>query len=46
MDQCAVIIKHVDKNCVKVNEKLIAIAECSNSSGHGMFELLQAVLKK
>lgn len=45
MDQCAVVIRYVDKNCVKVNEKLIAIVECSNSSGHGMFELLQNVLK-
>lgn len=45
MDQCAVVIRYVDKNCVKVNEKLIAIVECSNSSGHGMFELLQTVLK-
>ncbi|KAL4147990.1 hypothetical protein QTP88_002298 [Uroleucon formosanum] len=45
MDQCAVVIRFVDKNCVKVNEKLIAIVECSNSSGHGMFELLQTVLK-
>ncbi|KAE9530017.1 hypothetical protein AGLY_011479 [Aphis glycines] len=45
MDQCAVVIRYVDKNCVKVNEKLIALVECSNSSGHGMFELLQTVLK-
>ncbi|KAL4120792.1 hypothetical protein QTP88_013413 [Uroleucon formosanum] len=29
MDQCAVVIRFVDKNCVKVNEKLIAIVECS-----------------
>ncbi|KAL4154375.1 hypothetical protein QTP88_000252 [Uroleucon formosanum] len=45
MNQCTVVIRFVDKNCVKVNEKLIAIVECSNSSGHGMFELLQTVLK-
>lgn len=41
-DQCSVVIRYVNKNGVQ--ERLISVVNCIDSSGKGIFELLQKVI--
>lgn len=41
-DQCSVVLRYVNDN--GVNERLIAVVNCSDSTGKGMHDLLQNVL--
>lgn len=41
-DQCAVVLRYVDDN--GIHESLIAVINCSDSTGKGMHDLLQNVL--
>ncbi|XP_025207424.1 uncharacterized protein LOC112603181 [Melanaphis sacchari] len=41
-DQCAVVLRYVDDN--GIHESLIAVVNCSDSTGKGMHDLLQNVL--
>jgi hypothetical protein len=42
-DQCSIIVRYVTDNCV--NERLLAVVECSSSTGKDMFSLVDSVLK-
>lgn len=41
-DQCSVVLRYVNKNGIQ--ERLIAVINCIDSSGKGIFELLKKVL--
>jgi hypothetical protein len=42
-DQCSIIVRYVTDNCV--SERLLAVVECSSSTGKDMFSLVDSVLK-
>lgn len=42
MDQCSIILRYVFNG--KINEKLIAVKCCTESTGKGMMELLQSAI--
>lgn len=44
MDQCSIVLRYVINGTI--NEKLIAVKCCSDSTGKGMMELLQCTLKE
>jgi len=41
-DQCAVVVRFVNSN--GIHERLIAVVNCTDSSGKGIFKLLSNVL--
>lgn len=42
IDQCAIVIRYVNSN--GIHERLLAVVNCTDSSGKGVFELLKKVL--
>jgi len=42
MDQCSIVLRYVING--KINEKLVAVKCCTDSTGEGMMKLLQFVL--